>query len=125
MIDVAGEDHVLEELRGPLADLRHHRHVGERAVLPAEIDPKVPLRLAAGITLHLDARDVDPAAVRKRGNGGAASFGIEAPPVIAALDLSAVERAVRQGNAAMRTDVAKREGLAVPRPPHEDRLAQK
>src|SRR5580704_15767416 len=50
--------------------------------------------------------------------------GLEAPAVIAAFDLAAVEMADRQGHAAMRADVAQREDGAVAVPPEHDRLAE-
>ena len=125
VVEVAGEKHVLEDLGTALADLGHDRHLGQGTALLAEVDPQIALHLAARVALHVNAGEIGAIFVDEGRNGRAPALGIEAPAVIAALDLAAVEAAVRKRNAAMGTETSEREGPAIARPAEQQRLAEK
>ena len=94
------------------------------AGIVAEIDPDVALPLQRRIGLHLDAADIELLLRHQRRDGGAAAAAVEAPAVVAALDLAPVEAAEAQGDAAMRADVAQREDGSVGAAAEQQRLAQ-
>src|SRR6185312_1044702 len=124
VIDGRGERDALEDVGRALADIRQHRHRRRGAGILADIDPDVALPLERRIALHLDARDVELLLRHQRRDGGAAPAAVEAPAVIAALDLAAVEAAEAQRDAAMRAYVAEREDGAVAAAAEQQRFAQ-
>ena len=107
--------------KGPgraLAEPGNDGHLGRGVCRPvAEEHPDVALHLARRIGLDRDAADLELLALDQRRDGGAPPAGIEAPAVIAAFDLAAVEPSVAQRDAAMGTNVAEREDRARRRRP--------
>jgi hypothetical protein len=124
VVDGRGKRYALEDVGRTLADIGQQRHRRRGVGIVAEIDPDVALPLERRIALHLDAGDVELLLRHQRRNGGAAPAAVEAPAVIAALDLAAVEAAAAQRNAAMRADVSEREGRAVIAAAEQQRLAE-
>jgi hypothetical protein len=99
--------------------LARRRLIGSR-----EIDPDHALPLDAGIGTAADLGEVHLLAFAQRGNLHAGAVHVEAPAVVAASDGLAVEPAVMERDAAMRTDVAQREDLGPAAAPDEQPLAE-
>ncbi len=124
VIDRRLEPGGLDQCRAARADVGQLRDVRRGFGVLTEEHPDVALQLARRIALDLDAPGLEGLAVDQRRDRGAAALGIEAPAVIAALDLAPVEPALGQRHAAMRADVTQREHAAVGRPADQQRLAQ-
>ncbi len=88
------------------------------------VDPHQPLPFEAGIGATANLAEIDPLILAQRGNLDAGAVEVEAPTVITAGDGFAVEAAVVQRDAAVRTDVAQREHAAVACASDDHGLAQ-
>lgn len=110
MVQRAMEDHRLGDAEMPGIDIGDFGNGRRRFGVAPEEDPDVALDLAAGIALDPDAGEIERLILDQRRDGGAAALGIEAPAVIGALDLTPLHAAAGERDAAMRADVAQREG---------------
>ena len=123
MIDMAGKRHSKGSIWTAIADLRNFRWINQLIRLVSEIDPDNYLHFAARITVPPDPFDIEFLGLDQGGYRGAAAFPIKAPTVIAAFDFATIERAFRQRDTAMRTDILDSKWQAVGIPSDQDSFA--
>src|SRR5258708_34962469 len=91
MVDRAGKAHRLGHGVAVLADIGDLRDLGRVGRIDAEIDPDIALHLARRIARDTYLGGIEVLALGERWNGGAAPIGGEAPAMVKAFELLAVE----------------------------------
>src|SRR5271165_5488373 len=106
VIDCSGETDAFDEIGVSFGKSVEVRDFGRAGRIATEIDPDVALHLTRPIAADMDTARLKRLARRQRGDQRTTAPGVEAPAVIAALDLRSVEAAGAEAHAAMRTEVA-------------------
>src|SRR5882762_4597569 len=124
VIDRGGETDALDEVGRASIEPFEQRDPRRRGWVFAKKDPDVALHLARRVAADMDTIGRERLARYQRRDQGTMTAGVEAPPVIAALDLVPIEMAGAEPHAAMRTQIPHRERLACHVAADQDRLAQ-
>ena len=124
MVDRRGEAHAFDEPRRCVLEPVEIGDAGRGRRVVAKVHPDVARAPPHRIDADPDAAGREGLARHQRRDRGAVPAGVEAPAVIAALDLPPVETAGGERHAAMRADVAQCERHASGVAADQHRLAQ-
>src|SRR6516162_10959021 len=112
VVDRCCEAYPLDEIGWSFVEPVEQRHLRRRGGVVAEKHPDVSLHLAHRVAADTDTLRREGLVWHKRRDQGALPAGVEAPAVIAALDLVPVETTGAERHPTMRAGVVQRERRA-------------